>query len=60
MEFSDDEDQLNEKSKKQSLNGGIRNKQDHVKGFYSNKTSNCESNVVQNLKVLYSFALIFV
>jgi len=53
LDFSDDEDQSNEKSNKQSLNGDIRNKPDHVKGYYSNKIPNCDSNVVQHSKVLY-------
>lgn len=50
LDFSDDEDQLNEKLKKQSLNGDIRNKSDNAKG-YLNKIVNCDPSLVQNLKV---------
>lgn len=53
MDFSDDEDQSNEKSNKQSLNGDIRNKPDHVKGYYSNKITNYDPSMIQNLKVFY-------
>lgn len=51
MDFSDDEDQLNEKSNKQSLNGDIRSRSDIAKGYLHNKTDNCDPSLVQNVKV---------
>jgi hypothetical protein len=51
LDFSDDEDQSNEKLNKQSLNGDIRNRSDNVKGFFNNKVANCDPSLVQNLKV---------
>lgn len=57
LDFSDDEDQSNEKSNKQSLNGDIRNKSDNVKGYYSNKITNYDPSMVQNLKVFFFFNL---
>lgn len=52
LDFSDDEDQLNEKSNKQTLNGDIRIKSDNAKGYFNNKIVNCDPSLVQNLKVL--------
>ena len=49
LDFSDDEDQLNEKLNKQSLNGDIRSRSDNTKGYLSNKI--CDPSLVQNLKV---------
>jgi hypothetical protein len=49
LDFSDDEDQINEKLKKQSLNGDIRSKSD-AKG-YSNKAVNSDPSLAQNVKV---------
>lgn len=48
LDFSDDEDQLNEKLNKQSLNSNIRSRID-AKGYLSNKTGNYDPS--QNLKV---------
>lgn len=49
LDFSDDEDQFNEKSNKQSLNGDIRSKSDIGKGFLSNKIANCDPSLVQKV-----------
>lgn len=54
LDFSDDEDQYNEKSNKQSLNGDIRSKSDVGKGYMSNKITNSDP----NLKVFINFALL--
>jgi len=56
IDFSDDEDQINEKSNKQSLNGDIKSKSNNVKGYHSNKNAN-DSSMVQNLKVYNIFDL---
>jgi len=54
LDFSDDEDQLNEKSNKQSLNGDIRSRSDNPKGYFSNKVPNCcDPSSVQNFKVQF-------
>jgi len=55
LDFSDDEDQLNEKLNKQSLNGNIRSRSDNTKGYLSNKIGNCDPSLVQNLKVKNCF-----
>lgn len=52
MDFSDDEEQLNEKMQKQSLNGDMKMKSDNSKGYFGNKITNCNTNLVQNLKVI--------
>jgi len=49
LDFSDDEDQLNEKFNKQSLNSNIRSRSDNAKGYLSNQTGNYDPS--QNLKV---------
>jgi len=49
LDFSDDEDQLNEKLNKQSLNGDIRSRSDNTKGYLSNTI--CDPSLAQNLKV---------
>jgi len=51
LDFSDDEDQLNEKLNKQSLNGDIRSRSDNAKGYLNNKIASCDPSLVQNLKV---------
>jgi len=51
LDFSDDEDQLNEKLNKQSLNGDIRSRSENAKGYLSNKIAGCDPSLVQNLKV---------
>lgn len=53
LQFSDDEDQTNEKLNKQSMNGDIRNKPDNVKGYFSNKIVTCDPNLIQNMKVKF-------
>lgn len=49
LDFSDDEDQLNEKLKKQSLNGDTKSKSDAKD--YLNKVVNNDSSSAQNVKV---------
>lgn len=55
LDFSDDEDQTNEKLNKQSINGDISNKSDISKDYFGNKIVNCDSNLIQNIKVFKKY-----
>ncbi|XP_050441228.1 uncharacterized protein LOC126846112 isoform X3 [Adelges cooleyi] len=51
LDFSDDEEQSNEKSNKQALNGDIKHKSESSMGYLFNKHPNSDSNLVQKENV---------